>query len=513
MSFIVSQKIKGHIYLYKVESYWDKESKKAKQRRTYIGPKNKVRGSDVKTVLSELSVKHYGNIALLEDIAEKTQLLKTLQKNFCADYREILALAWFQIMESDADYLFPYWHGEQYLDQVKMLYSTDISGLYERIGRNRKAMGRFTGDWLGTMQPIHGIYYDITSFSSYSTGIDYVEWGYNRDRENLPQINMGMVCCQKSGLPFFYKLFPGSIADVSTIHNLLKDLQAYHLKDVLLVMDRGFFSTSNITSIAASQLQITFLQPLPFSLKATKELVKRNVRKLKDVNAAFKYNEEIIYHTVDRITIGNQDFGAHIFFNEKAALDGRHQFLAKLLEIESAMTCRMFSSQTEMQATLQTEVAEKYRCYFSWDKRTGAIKRNKTKINEHTANMGYFVISTNAQQMDRQAVLHYYRDKDKVEKVFDGVKNHTDGNRLRVHSGYNLEGKLFVRYIALILFMYITKVMREKKLFEKYSIREMIKELAKIKMIKHQNMEPFISEISKKQKDIFKNFGMELPKT
>jgi transposase len=464
-------------------------------------------------VLSALSVKHYGNIALLEDIAEKTRLLEILKKSFGSDYREILALAWFQIMESDADYLFPYWLGEQYLDQVKMLYSTDISGLYERIGRNQKAMERFTGDWIGNMQPIHGIYYDITSFSSYSTGIDYVEWGYNRDRENLPQINMGMVCCQKSGLPFFYKLFPGSIVDVSTIHNLLKDLQAYHLKDVLMVMDRGFFSTSNITSIAASEQHITFLQPLPFSLKAAKDTVKQNARKLKDVGTAFKYNEEIVHHTVDRITFGKQEFQAHIFFNEKAAIDGRHQFLAKLLDIEAGLTCRTFSSQTEMQETLQAQVADKYRCFFCWNKRSGTIKRNKTRINEHTATMGYFVIATNAQQLDRHAVLHYYRDKDKVEKVFDGVKNHMDGNRMRVHSGYNLEGKLFVRYIAMILYMYITKVMREKKLFEKYSIREMIKELAKIKMIKHENMEPFISEISKKQKDIFKNFGMELLKT
>ena len=513
MSFIINQKIKGRIYLYKVESYWDKDKKKARQRRTYIGPKDRVRGSDVKPLLSELTVKHYGNIALLEDIAEKTRLLTTLEKNFGADYREILALAWFQIMESDADYLFPYWLGEQHPEQVKMLYSSDISGLYERIGRNQKAMERFTGDWIANMQPIEGIYYDITSFSSYSTGIDCVEWGYNRDKEDLPQINMGMVCCQNSGLPFFYKLFPGSIVDVSTIHNLLKDLQAYRLKDVLMVMDRGFFSTSNITSIAASEQHITFLQPLPFSLKATKELVKRNARKLKDVGTAFKYNEEIVHHTVDRITIGKQDFETHIFFNEKAAIDGRHQFLAKLLDIEAGLTCRTFSSQKEMQETLQAQVAEKYRCFFSWNKRTGTIQRNRIKINEHTATMGYMVIATNSRQMDRHTVLHHYRDKDKVEKIFDGVKNHMDGNRLRVHSGYTLEGKLFVRYIAMILYMYITKVMREKKLFEKYSIREMIKELAKIKIIKHENMAPFISEISKKQKDIFKNFDMELLKT
>ena len=98
---------------------------------------------------------------------------------------------------------------------IRCRNSTDISGLYERIGRNQKAMEQFTADWIEHMQPIHGIYYDITSFSSYSTGIDYVKWGYNRDKEELPQINMGMVCCQSSGLPFFYKLFPGSIVDVN----------------------------------------------------------------------------------------------------------------------------------------------------------------------------------------------------------------------------------------------------------------------------------------------------------
>ena len=45
MSFIVSQKIKGRIYLYQVESYWDKDKKKSRQRRTYIGPKS---GKDIR---------------------------------------------------------------------------------------------------------------------------------------------------------------------------------------------------------------------------------------------------------------------------------------------------------------------------------------------------------------------------------------------------------------------------------------------------------------------------------
>ncbi len=38
MTFIVKQKIKGKIYLYRAESYWAKEKKQLRQKRTYIGP-------------------------------------------------------------------------------------------------------------------------------------------------------------------------------------------------------------------------------------------------------------------------------------------------------------------------------------------------------------------------------------------------------------------------------------------------------------------------------------------
>ena len=41
MAYTIEQKIKGRIYLYKVESYWDKDKKQSRQKRTYIGPKNK----------------------------------------------------------------------------------------------------------------------------------------------------------------------------------------------------------------------------------------------------------------------------------------------------------------------------------------------------------------------------------------------------------------------------------------------------------------------------------------
>ena len=77
MSYIVEQKIKGRIYLYEVESFWDKEKKKPRQKRKYLGPKEKIykkRVSESETHLPERALqakpsnfvsKSYGDIFLL----------------------------------------------------------------------------------------------------------------------------------------------------------------------------------------------------------------------------------------------------------------------------------------------------------------------------------------------------------------------------------------------------------------------------------------------------------------
>jgi len=73
------------------------------------------------------------------------------------------------------------------------------------------------------------IVFDLTSISSYANGIDMVEWGYNRDRESLPQINLGVIYGEPSALPLFYSLYPGSIHDVTTLKILSPSLRSCHL--------------------------------------------------------------------------------------------------------------------------------------------------------------------------------------------------------------------------------------------------------------------------------------------
>jgi transposase len=68
-----------------------------------------------------------------------------------------------------------------------------------------------------------------------------------------------------------------------------------------------------------------------------------------------------------------------------------------------------------------------------------------------------------------------------------------DGDRLRSHSKYSMDGRLFIKFIALIIYMQITKAVKDNKLFEKYSISELLRELAKLKITYLNNVDPVIT--------------------
>jgi len=508
MSYIVEQLLKGKIYLYKVESYWDKDKKQARQKRVYLGPKDGKQKSPLKKVLTNLSSLNYGNIYFFNEQIKQLDLSDLLEKIFPDCYREIIALALYDISEGSPSYLFPYWLAEQNLPEVKRLESSGISALYERLGRDQKSKDMFMKEWIKKQKAIEGVYYDVTSISSYSTKIDFIEWGYNRDREMLPQINMGVVCDMKSGLPIHYRTHPGSIVDVTTLKNCIKYLKAFSLKDVIMILDRGFCSTENIINMSSKQNQIRFIQPLSFSLKKVKELIIKNKRSLSDTSTAFIFNQEVLHHVSDKITFDDITCNVHVFYNEKAELEQRHKFIAQVLEIEKKISkCK---DEKEFDSYLQDNIPKAYRQYFNWIESSKQIEKDNTKIDQHIANLGYFVIATN-EKADKTAILEYYRNRDIVEKLFDIMKNEMDGGRLRVHSSYNADGKMFVKFIAMIIYMNIANQMKTAQLFDKISLKEMILEFKKIKITFIENFEPIISELTKKNKKLFTSLKLNPP--
>ena len=57
--------------------------------------------------------------------------------------------------------------------------------------------------------------------------------------------------------------------------------------------------------------------------------------------------------------------------------------------------------------------------------------------------------------------------------------------------------------------MEITKVMKRNNLFKQFTVKELLAELKKLKAINIEGNEIFFSELSKKQKNILKAFGID----
>lgn len=514
MSYIVEQPIKGNIYLYRVESYWDKGKKQARQHRVYIGPKDKkIKLSVRKMKGAQLVSKSYGSTFFLRYIAKELGLYQILQSVFPDKFEQILALAYYEIIESSPLYLFEYWQQDAYLPDIKTMGSHSCSSLCEDIGKLETLRMEFMKEWTAHIKPIDAAYYDITSISSYSTNINFVEWGYNRDKENLPQINMGVLCNQLNGMPVYYNIFPGSIVDVSTLRNNLSFLKVFGLNNILMIMDRGFFSTTNVTEMNHPNNKIRFIQPLPLSLKKVKVLISQSKKTISNPGNAFQYNEEILYSNPFQITLGKSTFDGHLYFNEKAELDQKQHFLSALLEIESGIKEQNFMTQNDAKKYIETSILSKYQAYYKWNAKTKKIEKNITAINQYFSHLGcYLMITNNDTEIKNIEMLNYYRNKDIVEKLFDLVKNEIDGNRLRAHNDFTNHGRLFIRFIALILCAYINNTMSEKKLFKSFSMRELLADLKKIKHTQLYNTTPFISEVSRKQRKIFEAFNIPLTK-
>jgi transposase len=113
---------------------------------------------------------------------------------------------------------------------------------------------------------------------------------------------------------------------------------------------------------------------------------------------------------------------------------------------------------------------------------------------------------------DPVQAMRVYRDKDAVEKCFDDLKNSLDMKRLRMHSSSTVDGRLFVQFIALILTSAIRKKMRETGLIERFTVRELLREMETLTRIKYsRKYGSILSEATKTQKGILKTLEIPLP--
>lgn len=189
------------------------------------------------------SVKSIGATFLINSIFNNLGVHRIMESVFGSDRSKlILAVATYMVCCGNVIEYIDDWCDANYVAQS---ISPQMSSLLFSTITHDDIMNFFR-NWVKINLTSSYIAYDVTSFSCYGKEVTDAEWGYNRDGEKLPQINMSCYLLHESGLPVFYVTYPGSIVDKSHLPYMMAYNDELQIKDVVFVMDRGFCTTTNI---------------------------------------------------------------------------------------------------------------------------------------------------------------------------------------------------------------------------------------------------------------------------
>ena len=204
---------------------WDEETQS-------ILPKQAER--DVRTT------KSFGQAYLMAEVCNEIDLQNKLHQALGEDGDSVLALAMTKVVDPASLKNVRHIMEDSCLAEVcqarSSFSSQSISDLLERLARNERGMWKFYSSLVNQDESV--LVYDITSLSSYAKGINWLEYGDDYRKLDLPQVNLGLVVSLDRRIPIYSKLFPGSVNDVSTLKNLVADVRDLGVKKCLFILDR-----------------------------------------------------------------------------------------------------------------------------------------------------------------------------------------------------------------------------------------------------------------------------------
>ncbi|MBF0298912.1 MAG: IS1634 family transposase [Oligoflexia bacterium] len=515
MSYKIEQKIGKSTYVYEVQSYWDKKLKKARQKKIYIGKKDKSTGKTFKkSKATPKLAKDFGCIYFFCEIIKKIGIIDIIKKNYPDIYESLISLLIFKLSERKPLYLFETWIDNAEISGDITLSSARISDIMISLGKDELKREHFLKDWTSINSKNNNLFYDITSFSTFSEKIDLFEWGHNRDKESLPQINLGVIIAHPSCMPLLYEIYPGSITDVVTIVNILKRLHVYKLKNFTLILDKGFYSERNILEIYKA---CDFILPMPFTTEISKKLLKSTSIILESHLISKVVNldgDRPVFCERKSFKIKNKLFFAHVFVDNEKKIRIMNNLFQTIHEIEKKFNNLVITKKNDIELFFEVKKQKEYREYFKVIKKGHKyclLKDKDHNMQELIDRMGKTILLTKDKDCSSTEIINKYFRRDIIEKAFDDLKNELNEKKLRAHNKDSLQGRMFFNFITLIIQSYCLEVIRKNDKIKSFTVEEILNELKKIRCVSMLDCDKYITEITKTQKNIFEAFKIKLP--
>ena len=474
----ITQKKTGITYIYEDYSYWNREKGYSTHKRKSIG-KLDANGNCIynRYYLEKLAAIEAGTYAeepdggcassgileeqlppgdspsvsytilvgqkmVLDKCCNGIQLRDSLLDAFPSDDVDaILALAYYVVCQGKAFSRSEDWLAERGYSDLG-LTSQRISELLGRISDDRR--NAFFKSWMQRQPKGDSLLFDITSVSTYGTSNLYAERGYNRDGEDLEQVNLALLSSVSCGLPLWYCVTPGSMADVAVIEYVTKMLRKLEVKRFTFFGDRGFYSEYNLKYITNKGHKFTV--PVPSSVAWQKKLIAEHRASMLSPRNVIETEEGgIVYgKTVYKTT---EEYGRtwyHIYFDPTRKNKIVNDFMQRLRRCKDELEAGQLMEKNK-------HIYETYFTVRETPKRGRTVEYNDKAIQDYIENDSCYWVLMSTEEKDTRKALSGYRTRNDVEVSFDDVKNSLDMRRMRNHTEQTVRGKIFVVFIALIL--------------------------------------------------------------
>lgn len=437
----------NNYYAYHSTTKWDRKQKRRVKVSKYIGkvtPKGIIRPNDPKVT----GIYEYGNVSLLYNLAEKSGLIKHLSTIFDERWRDILVFSMTRTI-----YPLPLKSVRSYTEKTYLskqftlhLSPKSLSKLLLTIGKDYRSQLSF---FRRLIESNDTLLYDLSFIFSTSQSLTFAEKGYNKDHLFLPQVNLALAFSHGERIPVFAKILPGSVRDVSTLVGVVRE---FGLKDVTLVLDRGFFSQPNLDGL--------------------KE------KKLKFVIPAKRNSTPIPYHLTPK------DFFMY---------RGR------------AIKC-LKKKVGEIYVYLYEDIKLRYEeenTYYS------LVDGGKKKFDKKVVKkFGKIALVSNIDALPPKVYL-MFKFRDEIEYAINVFKNLLEADKTYLRSNESLRGYIFINFISLHLYYLLLNKLQRLGINSKVSVKDVLLELSKVYIVETPKGE-IVSEIPKKVRDLIEVLGQDL---
>jgi transposase len=319
--------------------------------------------------------------------------------------------------------------------------------------------------------------YDSTTVSTYSGRISEARYGFNKAHDGLETVKLLSLYSIETRQPVAFTKQPGNQPDVITIENALKQLQVLGINSAEIVTDNGYYSEKTLAELLHAHFD--FITLIKVSIKwVKKELDSRldefrmagsacpfdinthgiTIMLMQEFSRARKYAS-----TKKGLAEGDEEvfrrrIYLHLYFNPLRRVEQDTAFDRDIFELKALI------EDGTPEEDLSDSAAEKAR-KFLYVRHYGSkctVTFNEKAIAAQKKYHGYFALVSNCEKDPFECLLKYRR-RETIEFFFESGKQRADGNRTRVWSSECLMGRMFVQFVALCYYEYLSEQLRRIK--------------------------------------------------